>query len=293
MMIKIEKARFKHFEAVYKLLLKLEGPYNTKSDWKNLFFDHFHSGETHFGYILLDNDVIVGFLGLIYSKRKVDDHKITFCNIGNWIVLPEYRNKSINLLIPVLKLDDCVLTNFTASKTVSTILKTLKFKELGDNIIIILPLPDLAILKLFNKKIEIVYDNQIKKFLSIDEMRIFNDHSCPDFKCKNILLKDARGTCYIVAKRAYRKSIPFLHIHYLSNAEIFAEYVDIFRMIVPFKFKVAGIIVYKRFLKGKKIKYVINYKLQSPRYYKSTLKNSFSDLSNIDHLYSEFMVLHI
>ena len=293
-MIKIEKACLKHFEAVYRLLVRIDDRCNSKNDWKNLFIDHFNSGETYSGYSLLDNDKVVGFLGLIFAKRTIGDSEIKFCNITSWIVLKEYRNRSMALLRPVLKLNNYVLTNFTASKTVGTILKTLKFKELGKIFIIISPLPNIAVLKLlFTKKVRIIYGNKVKEVLGKDELRIFFDHSLPDFRCKHVVIKDVTGTCYIVSTRAFRKRIPFLHIHYVSNAEIFAKYVDIFRMIAPFKFKVAGIIMDKRFLKGERIKYVINCNLQSPRFYKSNLTNSPKDLDKIDHLYSEFVVLNI
>jgi len=292
-MIKIEKACFKHFDAVYRLVVRIDDRCNSKNDWKNLFIDHFNSGETYSGYILLDNDKVVGFLGLIFAKRKIGGYEVKFCNFTSWIVLKEYRNRSMALLRPVLKLNNIVLTNFTPSNTVGTILKALKFKKLDKRILIILPLPNIAVLKFFTKKVSFFYGDEVKKVLEKDELRIFSDHSCPDFRCKHVLFKDVSGTCYIISTIAYTKRIPFLHIHYVSNAEIFAKYIDIFRMIAPFKFNVSGIIMDKRFLKGEKIKYVINYSLQTPRYYKSNLTNSPKDLDNIDHLYSEFVLLNI
>lgn len=292
-MVKTEKASLEHFEAVYKLFLNFNYRRNAKSDWRRLFANHFHSEESHFGYVLLDNDKVVGFLGLIFARRKINNCDIKFCNIGNWIVAPEFRNKSIILLMPVLKLKDYVLTNFTASETVATILKTLKFKVLDDKFVTILPVPNLSSLKLLNKKMRIYYDDQIKNYLNHDDLRIFNDHSNPDFNCKHILFKDPSGVCYIVAKRAYIRKIPYLRIHYISNVEIFAKYIDALRIIVPFKFKVAVIIVDKTFLKGKEVKYVINYKWPRPRLYKSNHKDAVCDLKNIDNLYSEFMLLNI
>jgi len=292
-MIKIQKATLGHFEAVYKLLNTLKDQHNSRKDWENIFIDHFNSEETYFGYILLDDDVVVGFLGLIFSRRLFNHREIKFCNIGNWVVSPKYRNKSINLLFPVLKIEDCVLTNFTASPTVCKIFKTLKFKELGDNFYIILPVPSLSFFNFFKKEVKILYGDSIKKHLSQNELQIYKDHVYPDFKCKHILFKDEGGTCYIIAKRAYRKRLPFLHIHYISNAKIFSKHVGGFRMFAPSKFKVVSIIVDKRFLDGRTLKYVFSFKLQSQRFYKSNLKNSNEGLNTLDHLYSEFIVLNI
>jgi hypothetical protein len=292
-MVQIQKATSEHFEAVYQLFGTLNDQHNSKKDWENLFIDHFNSGETYFGYVLLDNQIVVGFLGLIFSKRRFKHREIKFCNIGNWVVSPEYRNKSINLLFPVLKTEDCVLTNFTASPTVCKIFKTLKFNELGEQFYIIPPLPNVSFLKGINKKLSIFYGDRVEPHLVPDDLKIFKDHSHPDFKCKHILFKSALGTCYIVAKRAYRKRLPFLHIHYISNAKVFSEHIDLFRMVAPFKFQVTAIIVDQRFLQEETVKHVIPYQLQSPRFYKSNIKNDCSDLNMIDHLYSEFVVLHI
>jgi hypothetical protein len=292
-MIKIQKATLDHFDAVYPLIENLNDLHNTKEDWYNIFIDNFHSRESYVGYVLLDNETVVGFLGLIFSKRKFHNHEINFCNIGNWIVSKEYRNKSINLLFPVLKLEDYVLTNFTASPTVCKIFKTLKFKELGNDFYIIPPIPSLGSFLFFKKEVNIIYADQVKKHLSKDELRIFNDHSNPDFNCKHILFKDEGGTCYIIAKTAYRNRLPFLHIHYISHANNFSRHIGWFKMLAPFKFNVVSIIIDKRFLSGEKLRHIVPYKLQSPRFYKSNIKNYSLDLNVIDHLYSEFVVLHI
>lgn len=293
-MIKIQKATSEHFEAVFKLIQSIVSDrHNSKKDWGNLFVDHFTNEQTYFGYVLCDGEEVVGFLGLIFSKRNYFNREINFCNIGNWFVLPNYRNKSINLLFPVLKTEDCVLTNFTASPTVSKILKTLNFRELDEKFYIIPPLPNLTFFKLFNKKEGILYGHHIERYLRPDELKIFKDHSNSDFNCKHILFKDKKETCYIVAKKAFRKNIPFLHVHYISNARLFLKHLRYFKIIVPIKFKVFGIILDQRLLNGKSIRCAISYKLQSPRFYKQKLKIPIENLNTIDHLYSEFIVLNI
>jgi hypothetical protein len=292
-MVKIEKAQIEHFEDIYKLLLSFKYTRNTKNDWKNIFIDHFQSEKNYYGYILKDGERIVGFINYLFAKRKFNGKVVTFCNIGSWIVLEKYRNKSLSLLMPLVRLNDCILTNFTASKTVYKILKTLKFKEVGDDFIIILPIPGISFLEIFKSDIKILYGEDVKRYLKEDELVIYNDHSNPDFKCKHILLKDCEGICYIIAKKAYRNQLPFLHIHYIGNSRIFSKYVGILRVLCPFYFKVLAIIVDKRFLGSEKINNVISDKLQSHRLCKPNLTYSADSLKKIDHLYSEFIVLHI
>ena len=292
-MVKIERAQLEHFEDIYKLLLSFKYTRNTKNDWKNLFIDHFQSEKNYYGYILKDGERIVGFINYLFAKRKFNGKVVTFCNIGSWIVLEKYRNKSLSLLMPLLRIKDCIFTNFTASKTVYKILKTLRFKEVGDDFIIIPPIPGISFLEIFESDTRILFGERVKKYLNEDELIIYNDHSNPEFKCKHILLKDSMGTCYIIAKRAYRNKVPFLHIHYISNSKIFSEHAGILRVICPFYFKVFSIIVDKRFLGSEKINNVISYNLQSHRLCKSNLSHPVDNLEKIDHLYSEFIILDI
>jgi len=292
-MIRVEKARLKHFEAVYRLVVRLDNRYNSKSDWKRLFIDHFNSGETYCGYILLDNDKVVGFLGLVFAKRKFGGRETKFCNMTSWIVDSQYRNRSLFLLKPVLRLKDCIITNFTASKTVSTILNTLNFEGLGDVLCIILPLPTLSTFRVFCERTKILFNRKAKRHLNVEEKRLYSDHSFLDSKCIHILLKKSVDSCYIIAKRSVWRGIPLLQLHYVSNSKLFAKCIDALRVIAAVRFRVVSIMVDKRFLKGEKIRCVINYKLQSPRYYKSNLTKQTEDLDNIDHLYSEFMLLNI
>ena len=291
-MINIKKAKFEHFEDIYILLKQLGNNNIKKNDWKNIFVNHFNSGENYFGYILIDDNKIKGFIGLIISKRFINNQQIKFANIGNWIVEKKYRNKSINLLLPILKMKNVILTNFTASSTVSSILKTLNFNELGDSFYIIPPLPTLS--KYFMKNnYKIFYNKSVKEKLSLVEKNIYKDHSKPDFNINHILIKNDSVDCYIIAKKAYRNKMPFLHILYISNPKIFNNSIHIFKLAIAIKFQVVSLIIDERLLRKEKIKFAFSYKLQSPRFYKLNGINYFNELEYLDHLYSEFILLSI
>ena len=72
-MINIKKVRLEHFEEIYILIKQLGNKKISKDDWKNIFIDPFKSGEGYCGYILTDNNKIKGFLGLIFSKRLINN----------------------------------------------------------------------------------------------------------------------------------------------------------------------------------------------------------------------------
>ena len=50
------------------------------------------------GFILLNDDVIVGAHLAFYSERVIEGRRERFCNLGAWCVLPEYRLHSLRLL---------------------------------------------------------------------------------------------------------------------------------------------------------------------------------------------------
>jgi len=57
------------------------------------------------GFMLLDDDTIVGAYLAFYSERTIDGRRERFCNLGAWCVLPSHRFHSIRLLKALLAQD--------------------------------------------------------------------------------------------------------------------------------------------------------------------------------------------
>src|SRR5579863_502257 len=74
----------------------------TADQYRPLFSYPWLADKPGMGYILEEDGQIVGFLGAIYSCRRVSGRMERFCNLTNWCVLPEYRNESLKLLFAVL-----------------------------------------------------------------------------------------------------------------------------------------------------------------------------------------------
>ena len=56
------------------------------------------------GYALYKNESeIVGFLGTIFSERKVQYSTCNHCYLHSWIVDENYRKQSFRLIIPILE----------------------------------------------------------------------------------------------------------------------------------------------------------------------------------------------
>ena len=70
------------FEETYPLFVKFNNSHLSKEDWRQLFVDHWRSNEGYFGYVLEDKERIVGFLGLMFSRRVINVKEEKFCNIN-------------------------------------------------------------------------------------------------------------------------------------------------------------------------------------------------------------------
>ena len=104
--VSLRKATLNDFENIYSLIHKVHD--NTKNivkdNWEKLFIDHWCKPDDFFGYVLINDKMIIGFLGTIFSYRLINNKLYKFCNLTTWVVNREYRQYSIQLLFKVLKL---------------------------------------------------------------------------------------------------------------------------------------------------------------------------------------------
>ena len=82
------------------------------------------------GFMLLDDDEIVGVQLAFYSERTIDGRRERFCNLGAWCVLPDYRLHSLRLLKAALSQKGYHFTDLSPSGNV-----------IGINVEARLPLP--------------------------------------------------------------------------------------------------------------------------------------------------------
>jgi len=281
----IKKARVEDFEQIYNLLLDFNNSSIKKEDWRQLFINHWNNSEDYFGYVLIDNNKAVGFQGLIFSRRIINGQTQKICNLTSWIVKREYRNNSVALLLPVLKLKGYTITNFTASKEVCLMLKRLGFKELETRIKII---PPVSVIGFLSGKCSVEFDrNEIKRHLSKKDLNIYSDHS--KLKAIYLLIKEGDEYSYLVLNRTKKRFFHFAQIHYISNLRIFLKYINRISMRICLRLNVFGLLVDERYVEGHKIRNLITIKLSQPNLFKA----EFLTRDDINTLYSELLVLNI
>ncbi|MZH13718.1 MAG: hypothetical protein F3742_02965 [Nitrospinae bacterium] len=277
----VRKAREKDFETVSNLFPKFNNSQLTLEHWKRLFQDPWNCNEDYFGYLLDDGKKAVGFLGYIFSRRKINGIERTFCSLTSWVVEDEYRSQSILLFLPGLKLREVTLTIFTASKLTFDVTKKLGFSELETHLRIIPPWPSFK----SGQKL-VINEKEIQDALPPDERQLVLDHS--HLSCRNFLIRSKNGNCLLIVTRTLRKNFPFAHVHYLSNRRVFLESLDAIKSKLCMEMRTVSILVEERYLEGTPFAFSSKYALPQATLYKSDVL----DVSDIDSLYSELVVLN-
>lgn len=295
-MFTLKKAYAEDFEHIYPLLLGFNNPRLSKEDWRQLFINHWNNEENYFGFALVDEEKnkYAGFMGLIFSTREIEGRVHKFASMTSWIIDKNYRRKGLGrkLFDEVLKLKEYTITDFTASANTFSMLEQSGFKELETGIFLIRPAPTLTTLAgMFTLKPSIVSNPQkVADQLKGDDLKIFNDHL--KFKCSHLLLKGKKEeeTCYLVLHKHSRGRYPYLKIHYISNAGVFAKYIPRVITKICLRFRVFGVMVDKRIMKNNPVKQAKERKLP----YMSVFKSDVLDKSHLnDSLYSEFLLLSL
>ena len=283
----VRKATPEDFNMVYPLFARFKNPNLTQNDWQQLFNNCFENDEGFCGYLMEHNGDIVGYLGLLFSKRIIGGIEKKFCNLTGWVVKKEFRSKSLLLLFPALKMTDYVFTDFSPSREAQTILKKFGFNELES--IVHISLPVISPHKLFFKKSVIfshTKDIQNELLSSEPLSKIFNDHL--QFKCKHLLIKTKTGLCYIVYTKVRRKKIPVAQLHFISNPQVFSDYIDTIKVFLIRTQGVFIILIDSRFTM-KRPSFSIEHKLPIPRLFKSKSLSA----REVDGLYSELIALNL
>jgi hypothetical protein len=280
------KVKESNFETVYPILSGLYSGKDSRDKWKRLFYRYWRSDEDYVGYMLVDEGKIVGFIGLLFSRRFIRGSEHKFCNVTSWIVDDGYRVEGIRLLIPVIKLTDYIVTNFTPSQRVCEILKGFGFKEAADTLKLI-PFY-LSASAIFSSKRCCVYSNgDVVTHLDGMNKSIYEDHAI--FPSEHIYISSKLGDCYLVMTRAVKKRLPFLFVNYVSNKDVFAKVINDVIFQICIKMQVVGLISEEHSSARHSINGAIYIKRPSPSMFKSDHINR----EDIDSLYSENFVLNI
>jgi hypothetical protein len=300
--MKIREATHLDFDAIYKLLKRLNDSSLSKSDWEKITRVDFNTLHKHYGYVLEDDTELLGFLGTVFSERSLNGKHVKFCNIHSWIVDPKARTGGMTLLLKVLKLKDYVITNFTASDGPYKIFKSLKFKEIEYKNYKLFPIQSIG--KASKVHVHRINDKNAEVLLDEYEFALYADHK--RFNNVQFLYLDIGGaTSFVITKRKFYvprvfHKIPLLkkffenniclaEIQYLRNPKVFFLSFLQTKTAVKICSKLGsiGIIVANRYLPVSSLLKKKHYPSKRPYMYRHA-----EDDDLIDTLYSELFILN-
>jgi len=245
----IREARSNDFDRIYPLLLEFKNLNLRKDDWRQLFRDHSGLQNNQFGWVLLDGEEVVGFVGTILSQRNVRNQTVRMCNMSSWVVKQQYRAHSLALQAKVMADKSVTITNLSPTQQVLKLMEKLGFTLMDKSERIILPV---VTTRTFTDQCEILTEaGAVGRALTGEHLRFFRDHRLP-FN-HHILLRAPEGDCYVMMNRSLKAiwrnvRVPFGRVHHISAPHIFVRHLDRLVVRVATSLKVVAMIVDDRML---------------------------------------------
>lgn len=213
------------FDRVIPLLTTHLDPSLDRATWRRIFDYRWQGSQDSCGSILVDEDRVVGFLGLIFSERMVNGRTVPFCNITSLVVEPEYRSTTLFLLNPVRRLKDHTITDLTPNAAVCRLLEGLGFQELDRKMALLLPFRNAV----STRRVFFTHDpEEIRGELHENDVIILRDHQTYT-QCRYFLLREGNTRCFLVYTVVTSLRRPYCHIHYVSNPELFGRWSGLVR----------------------------------------------------------------
>jgi hypothetical protein len=190
-------------------------------DWAEAFRQNWGVAKPNNGFMIRDDDRIVGGIGAIYAERLVQGKPEKFCNITSWCVLDQYRSQSMRLAIALTSQPGFHFTDLTPTEVVSKTLQFLKFKPMNERQAVFpnLPLPFSLL-----TRVRVIADaDGIERVLSAQDREAYRDHRHLPW-LEHLAVGRPGACCHVVYKRTQLKGVPGAFVLAVSDAQQFLKY---------------------------------------------------------------------
>lgn len=191
----------------------------SSAEWASELSVNWQEDKPNYGYVLRDNNKIVGGIGTFYKDRIIHGKIEKICNITSWCVLDAYRQHSMRLAMTVIGQPNYSFTDFSPTKVVGATLQFLKFIPLDERQAVILNFP-------WNpfSRIKVLHQaNDIKQTLEGDALQIYKDHATFPW-LNHVLVGQPGNWCHVIYKKRVFKRFSAAFIIYLSDKALFDQY---------------------------------------------------------------------
>jgi acetoacetyl-CoA synthetase len=264
--------------------------------WRRLF-DH-HWSDHGRGFVLLDDNAVVGFVGAIAARRQVNGKAALACNISSWSVHPKYRGWGVALLAAVLRDESLTYTAFTPNPTAWAALLAQRFTPLDSHRIVMSPLAEAETLFRPNRPVISFDPAEVRERLTSQQRQIFDDHS--PYDCLQLTVSDGSDHAYLVVKRRVHRlaagrlgglagllpvRIPYSDILHCSAPELVSRHLERVKLAILRRQRTAALVAESRLFRVR------------PRGVLRPMCTCFRSpllaAGGIDRLYSEIVLLPI
>ena len=175
------------------------------------------------GYVLKVENKIVGFVGTLFSERKINKKDYIYCNIHTWIVNESHRLSSHLLFFPLIK-KKCIITVLTPLKRLCSLFQKIGFSVRTMKYRVIFSINFFNFFQENSLQIE-KKTIEIKKKLNKHDWKIYQDHSDLSFIKFIVFNKNEKSNFSFIISRKVKKNKFFyvLNILYVSNKSFFKK----------------------------------------------------------------------
>jgi acetoacetyl-CoA synthetase len=253
--------------------------------WQSLFNYTWLEKKPNFGFVAVDGETVIGFVGALYSKRRINGKTGLVCNLTSWYVRPDYHGWGAPLLAAALRDKTITFTALTPAPVTRQILKAMGFNSINSNKILFPPL--FHIHTLLRNAPSITFDSKrIDVLLNDEHRKIFYDHLPHD--CLHAVISDGTEYLYLVAKRRVHgaRRVPYSELLYVSAPSLLARHLERIKLAIIRKQRTLAVEADEHL-----------FLLSTPRGIRfenhAFCRSSLFNARELDELYSELVILPI
>lgn len=233
------------------------------------------------GFMLVDDDAVVGAHLAFYSERMIDGRPERFCNLAAWCVRPEYRFHGLRLLKALLAQDGYHFTDLSPSGSVVGINSRLGFTFLDTATALVpnLPWPSRP-----GRHVISSDPRLIERTLTGRDLELYRDHATAGAARHLVLISDDEW-CYVVFRKERRKGLSvFATVLHVSNPALFRKLLRPLGSHLLLRHRAAAMLVEDRVVGARP---GLAFALRSPR--RRMFRSAELEPAQIDYFYSELV----
>jgi hypothetical protein len=235
------------------------------------------------GFLLRQDDEVVGAYLAYYSSRPVDGRVEQFCNLGAWCVLDGHRHQGMRLLTRLLGQKGYHFTDFSPSGNVVPLNRRLKFTDIDTTTVLVpnVPMPHRPGAARVTGREEALLDT-----LQGEDLALYRDHRRAA-AARHLLVTSGREHGYVVFRRDSRKGVrAFGSVLHASNPELVRAAMGQISSHLLTRFGIAATLVDLRMLGGRPSRSRV-LERSRPR----MIRSETLDPDRVDYMYSELTCL--